>query len=274
MVNTDGLADFLRARRDLVTPADVGLPDGERRRVEGLRREEVAMLAGISTEYYLRLEQGREHRPSDAVLEGLARALQLSDDATEYMRSLARPTPRRRRRVPLERVDPRIQSLIDSWPLNPTYVQGRRITILAANPMARALTPLFSTGVNLVRAMFLDPEVPSFVRNWDAISAMLVAYLRFLVVEEDVTDPGLQSLIGELSIGSARFRTLWARQDVKQKTTGPIMFDHPHVGQLDLRYRTLIVPEAGQVIVTYQAEPGSPSEERLRMLSSLVTREG
>ena len=121
METTRGLAAFLRARRELLKPADVGLPDSDRRRVEGLRREEVAMLAGISTEYYLRLEQGRDHQPSDQVLEGLARALQLDEDAGSYLRALARPAPRRRGRSVPERFDPAVQTLIDSWPLTPTF---------------------------------------------------------------------------------------------------------------------------------------------------------
>ncbi|HWX98587.1 MAG TPA: helix-turn-helix transcriptional regulator [Mycobacterium sp.] len=119
--NNPRLAAFLRARRELVKPADVGLPYSERRRVEGLRREEVAMLAGISTEYYLRLEQGRDHQPSDQVLDGLARALQLDEDAGNYLRALARPAPRRRGRSVPERFDPAVQTLIDSWPLTPTF---------------------------------------------------------------------------------------------------------------------------------------------------------
>src|ERR1700741_4442574 len=121
METSSGLAAFLRARRELLKPADVGLPDSERRRVNGLRREEGAMLAGISTEYYLRLEQGRDHQPSDQVLEGLARALQLDGDASGYLRALARPAPRRRGRSVPERFDPAVQTLIDSWPLTPTF---------------------------------------------------------------------------------------------------------------------------------------------------------
>src|SRR6202042_1843883 len=127
------LAAFLRARRELLKPADVGLPDSERRRVEGLRREEVAMLAGISTEYYLRLEQGRDHQPSDQVLDGLARALQLDEDAAGYLRELARPPPRPPRRSVPERVDPVVQTLIDSWSLTPAFVVNRNMTILASN---------------------------------------------------------------------------------------------------------------------------------------------
>ena len=270
MPESSGMATFLRTRRDLLKPADVGLREGDRRRVVGLRREEVAMLAGISAEYYLRLEQGRERQPSDQVLESLARALQLDDDAVQYMRNLARPAPHRRRRVSVEQLDPGIPTMIDNWRLTPAYVTGRHMTVLVANPMARALLPYFAPGVNLVRAVFMEPEVRTWVRNWGAVSAMKVSWLRFNIAEELSTDPELQSLIGELSMSSQRFRTLWARQDVKQKTTGPALIDHPQVGPLELRYRAFVLPETRQSLVTYYAEPGSPSEERLRLLSSLA----
>jgi transcriptional regulator with XRE-family HTH domain len=272
MPDPQSLAMFLRTRRDLLKPADVGLVEGERRRVAGLRREEVAMLAGISSEYYLRLEQGRERQPSDQVLEGLASALQLNDDATHYMRNLARPAPRRRRRgtASAEKFDPGLQTLIDSWHQTPAYIQNRQMTILAANAMACALTPFFAPGVNHMRSVFLEPDLNAWVRNWEEVTAILVSSLRFNVADENSNDPELQSLIGELSIASQRFRTLWARQDVKQKTTGPAVFDHPQVGLLELRYRTFVVPETRQVLVTYYAAPGTTAEERLRLLSTLA----
>lgn len=270
MPSPNGLALFLRTRRDLVKPAAVGLPDGERRRVAGLRREEVAMLAGISPEYYLRLERGRDRQPSDQVLDGLARALLLDDDAAEYMRNLARPAPGWHRRCCSERVDPGVQSLIGGWVSNPAYVQSRGMTVLAANPLARAVWPFFDPGVNLLRAAFLEPEARTLLRNWDAITTILVAWLRFLVGTENTSDPELVTLIGELSMASQRFRTLWARHEAKQKTVGAAVFDNPQVGALDLRYRTLLLPETRQFIVVYQAEPGSPSEERLRLLSTLA----
>jgi transcriptional regulator with XRE-family HTH domain len=272
MPDQQALATFLRARRDLLKPTDVGLAEGERRRVAGLRREEVAMLAGISAEYYLRLEQGRERQPSDQVLEGLASALQLNDDATEYMRSLTRPAPRRRRggADSEEKVDPGLQTLIDNWHLTPAYVQGRHMTVLVANPMARALLPYFAPGVNLLRSVFMEPELRTWVPNSEQIADMLVSWLRFNIAEDSPIGPELQSLIGELSIASQRFRTVWARQDVKQKTSGPALFDHPQVGPLELRYRGFRLPETCQALVTYYAEPGTPSEERLRLLSSLA----
>jgi transcriptional regulator with XRE-family HTH domain len=270
MVDPNGLATFLRAQRDNLKPADVGLPHGERRRVAGLRREEVAMLAGISTEYYQRLEQGRERQPSNQVLDALARALQLGDDATDYMRNLARRADAPRHRVAGELFDPGVQTLIDSWHLTPAYVQDRRMTVLAANALAQALLPYFAPQMNLLRALFLEPETQAMLRNWNAISATQVSWLRFMLAEDRSSDPELQSLIGELSIVSQRFRALWTSYDVKRGTSGPVFFEHPQVGPLDLRYRVLVLPETRHALVTYYAEPGSPSEERLQMLSSLA----
>ena len=265
-----GLAAFLRARRELLKPADVGLPGSERRRVEGLRREEVAMLAGISTEYYLRLEQGRDHQASNQVLEGLARALQLDEDATSHLRDLARPAPRRRARSIPERFDPAVQTLIDSWPLTPTFVLNRNMSILASNPMARALSRVFTPGENLLRATFLEPDMRTLYCDWDRLTSRIVPLLRALLGAE-APDRELVELVGELSIASKRFATLWARYDVKHWTSGPTAFYHPQVGHLDLHYTILHLPERRQMIVTYHADPGSPSEESLRLLASLTT---
>ena len=174
VADTDALAQFLRARRELVHPADVGLPEDGRRRVVGLRREEVAMLAGISAEYYLRLEQGRDRHPSEQVLDGIARALQLEDDAASYMHNLARysrPKPRRRTRR-ARRVDPALQDLIDSWPLTAAHIQDHTLTVIAANRLACALTPYWAPGVNSLRAAFLEPEMRDFYENWDELAAL------------------------------------------------------------------------------------------------------
>ena len=205
------------------------------------------------------------------MLESLANALQLNDDATQYMRNLARPAPRQRRYGSVEKVEPGLQTLIDNWHLTPAYVQNRHMTILIANPMARALSPYFAPGVNHLRSAFLEPEWPALVRNWEIVNAILVSWLRFNIAEESPSDPELQSLVGELSLRSQRFRTLWARHDVKQKTTGQGLFDHPLVGPLDLRYRALMLPETRQTVVTYYAAAGTPSEDRLRLLSSLAS---
>jgi transcriptional regulator with XRE-family HTH domain len=214
MATSSGLATFLRARRELLKPADVGLPDRERRRVEGLRREEVAMLAGISTEYYLRLEQGRDHQPSEQVIDGLARALQLDEDAASYLRELARPAPRPRRRSVPERFDPAVQTLIDAWPLTPAFVVNRNMTILASNRLARTLSRFFTPSENLLRAAFLEPEMRLLYCDWDKFTTRMVPFPR-AVLGAETPDRELVELIGELSIASKRFATLWARHDVQ-----------------------------------------------------------
>jgi transcriptional regulator with XRE-family HTH domain len=270
MATSSGLASFLRARRELLKPADVGLPDRERRRVEGLRREEVAMLAGISTEYYLRLEQGRDHQPSEQVIDGLARALQLDEDAAGYLRELARPAPRRRRRSVPERFDPAVQALIDTWPRTPAFVVNRNMTIIASNRLARALSHFFTPGVNLLRAAFLESEMRVLYRDWDKFTTRMVPFLR-AVLGAEPPDRELVELIGELSIASKRFATLWARHDVKLRSTGPAAFYNPQVGALDLHYTILHLHDQRQMIVTYHADPGSPSEESLCLLTSLTS---
>jgi len=144
------------------------------------------------------------------------------------------------------------------------------MNVLVANEMARALLPYFTPGANHLRFVFLEPEMRTWVRNLDEVADILVSWLRFNIAEESPSDPELQSLIGELSIASQPFRTLWARQDVKQKTSGPALIDHPQVGLLELRYRTFVLSETKQALVAYYAEPGTPSEDRLRLLSSLA----
>jgi transcriptional regulator with XRE-family HTH domain len=265
------LGEYLRVRRERLRPDEVGLPAGARRRVPGLRREEVALLAGISAEYYLRLEQGRDRHPSEQVLDGLARALQLDADAETYLYEVARSGRPPRRRPPRpERVSPRVQSLIDNWTTTPALVRGRLMTVLGANAMAVALSPFFAPGVNLLRAAFLEPEMREFYRDWDEMTAKTVAYLRS-IVGAGVDDPRLAELIGELSLSSERFRMLWARQDVRLRTSGVTGLLHPQVGPLDLHYEKLALPGApDQMLITYHAEPGSPSYERLQLLAHLV----
>ncbi|MFB9247726.1 helix-turn-helix domain-containing protein [Sphaerisporangium melleum] len=273
MATKSELGAYLKVRRERLRPEEVGLPAGSRRRVPGLRREEVALLSGISVEYYLRLEQGRDRHPSDQVLDGISRALRLDADADAYLRELARPARPATRRAPRpERVASSVQNLIDQWTTTPALVHGRYLTTLAANPLAIALSPAFRPGVNTLRAAFLDPEMREFHRDWDEMTAKAVAYLRS-VVGGAGEDPRLLELLGELSLHSERFRTLWARQDVRHKTSGVSRMVHPQVGPLDLRYEKLALPGApGQMLVTYHAEPDSPSFERLQLLAHLTTR--
>jgi transcriptional regulator with XRE-family HTH domain len=265
------IGEYLRARRELVRPEEVGLPDlgSGRRRVPGLRREEVAMLAGVSADYYVRLEQGRDQHPSEGVIEALGRALLLDDDAIAHLRGLATPTARRRRapRRP-ERVPPGILELLDSLHETPAYVYGRYLDVLAANPLASALVPYYRPGVNLVRASFLDPAIDEFTGNRDRATETSVAALRALT-GPDVDDPRLEELVGELSVRSERFRQLWARHDVRPKRSGRSKIEHPGVGTLDLGYEKLPIADSDRLtLCLYHAEPGSRSAQALALLAS------
>jgi transcriptional regulator with XRE-family HTH domain len=263
---------FLRARRELVRPEDVGLPDFGRRRVPGLRREELAMLAGVSADYYVRLEQGRDQHPSEQVLDALARALQLDDDTTAHLHELARPAPRRRRRAPVraERVRPSLVALLDSWTLTPATVLGRCLDVLASNALAAALHPACAAGGNMVRMTFLDASTIDRYPEIAQIRADTVAALR-ASMGPDLDDPALTDLVGELSLKSEEFRHLWARHDARDKKAGRKRILHPQVGELELAYETFSVNGApGQQLVTYHADPGSTTEQALALLSSMV----
>ncbi|WP_026876735.1 helix-turn-helix transcriptional regulator [Jiangella gansuensis] len=264
------LGDFLRARRELARPEDVGLPAGwGRRRVPGLRREEVAMLAGVSADYYVRLEQGRDKHPSEQVVDALARVFGLDDDAAAHLRELARPTPRRRRAPSRpEKPTPGVLRLLERWPDTPALVLGRYLDVLAANRLALALNSCSGLGVNQVRAVFLDPAARDIYPDWDTVALETVASLR-AAAGADLDEPRLTELVGELSLKSDQFRRLWARHDVRPKTSGTKRFMHPLVGELTLAYDTLAVASApGQLLVAYHAEPGSPSERALALLGS------
>jgi transcriptional regulator with XRE-family HTH domain len=268
------LGEYLLARRALLRPDQVGLPDSGRRRVPGLRREEVAMLAGISPDYYLRLEQGRDHHASPQVIDALARALQLDEPATAHLHALSQPAPARRRPEERERPPESIERLIASWPSTPAFVQGRYMDVLAANAMASRIAPTILTpGVNLVRATFLDPEVPRLLPDWETVARGAVARLRGLA-GADVDDPRLAELVDELSGRSDRFRHLWARHDVDVATVPTRTINHPLVGPLELRTETLAITEtAGQHLIIYHADPGTPSAHALTRLSRIAARE-
>jgi transcriptional regulator with XRE-family HTH domain len=262
---------YLRARRELVRPEDVGLPEGNtRRRVPGLRRSEVAMLAGVSAEYYMRLEQGRDQHPSPPVLDALARALALDEDATAHLHRLAAPRSRRQPpRSRLERVAPAIAQLIDSWDTTPAYVQGRYLDILAVNSLAAAMAPFYALGTNLLRAAFLDARVRDMLPGWEQTTESMVAGLR-ATIGPDTDDLRLNELVGELSVRSTRFRSLWARHDARPKPPGPTIMNHPQVGRLELRYHRFLIPSAeGQEIIVYHADRGSRTAESLALLASM-----
>jgi len=269
MDSSNQLGEFLRARRELTRPEDFGLPDPGRRRVPGLRREEVALLAGMSADYYIRLEQGRDKHPSEQVIEALARVFTLDEEGVAHLRALARPAARRRRRPSQpERVSPRLERLLDAWADTPALVLGRYLDVLANNKLASVVNHCSVKGQNQLRVMFLDPETRRIYADWETVAAETVATLR-TSAGTDLDDPRLTELVGELSLKSEDFRRLWARHDVGAKVAGVKRYIHPLVGDLTLEYETFSVNgQQGQFLIVYHAEPGSPSEHALKLLSS------
>jgi transcriptional regulator with XRE-family HTH domain len=276
------LGDFLRARRSLVDPSDHGIRDGGRRRVPGLRREELAFLAGVSAPYYARLEQGRDRAPSPEVLGAIAAVLRLDPEAVSHLHRLAAPARvegarlagRGRPRTPRpSAVSPLVRRLIDDLSDHAALVVGRYRDVLAANPLATALNPGFAVGHNLVRDTFLDPAARTLYPAWRDVAIGAVAGLRASAGEQP-DDPALQDLVGELSVRSEDFRTMWARHDVHAKTNGMKRYQHPAVGGLDLEYQTFAVNGSdGQVVHVFSAQPGSPSADGLALLAATADHE-
>lgn len=264
------LGDYLRARRELVTPEDIGLPVHGIRRVPGLRREEVAMLAGISSDYYLRLEQGRDRNPSAQVLDALARVLRLDETATGHLHQLAAARPRAHRRPLRRTVPPATAQLLRAIGL-PAFVTDRSLDVIAANALATALVPSVRVGENRLRSFFLDPAEQALHTDWTHTASRCVAAFRRRL-GPDVDDPRVVRLVGELSLASEEFRRVWARHDVRPLGTGPIGMNHPQVGELNLTMSKLDVdgPD-GMMLALYHAEPGTEDAERLALLASLTT---
>jgi transcriptional regulator with XRE-family HTH domain len=275
-VRTD-IREFLSTRRARITPEQAGLPvyGGARRRVAGLRREEVALLAGISTEYYTRLERGNATGLSDSVVEGIAHALQLDQAERTHLLDLLRSagTSRRppRRRPAAQRVRPTVQRVLDSMTGTPAFVLNGRLDVLTANALGHALfAPVFANPVrpsNTARFVFLDPLALDFFRAWDSVANDTVATLR-AEVGRDPYDRQLSDLIGELSTRSNEFRTRWAAHNVRIHATGTKLLHHPVVGDLDLPFESFPLADSSQSLVTYTAEPGSPSQDALNLLAS------
>ncbi|MGW8777072.1 helix-turn-helix transcriptional regulator [Streptomyces sp. NPDC055796] len=264
------LGEFLRARRAGVRPRDVGMPDHGVRRVAGLRREEVAVLAGVNADYYTRLEQGRERHPSAQVLDALGRALRLDPDACAHLHQLAGTAPP----VPLtptapDHISPALRQLLDGYPGAPAFVINRALDILAANALARALYSPFEPADNLARMVFLDPAGRHFHARWGYTAQTVVAHLRQAAgLEPD--SPRLRSLVRDLTEHSADFTRLWNAHAVRGKTSDAKDFLHPDVGPLTLTYQAFDVREApGQQLVVYQAEPATPSAQALTLLGTL-----
>ncbi len=268
------LSEFLRTRRARLKPEDVGLPDfGRHRRVPGLRREELAQLAGVSVAYYTRLEQGNGRNVSAEVLDSIARALRLSDAEHAHLTHLARPRPQRRKHAyRAQQVRPSLRQLLDTFEGTPAYVTGRRTQILAWNRMAAALfgdwSELPAQERNWARLVFLRPDYRQLFADWESKATDIVGMLR-MNAGRHPDDPQLSALVGELSVKSPEFRQLWARHDVKEKSHGVKALRHPLVGDLTLNFESFQPPaEPEQMLITYHAEPGTPSAEALRLLAS------
>ncbi|MFD4595574.1 helix-turn-helix domain-containing protein [Streptomyces rubiginosohelvolus] len=269
------LSEFLRTRRAKLQPQDVGLPDfGRHRRVPGLRREELAQLAGVSVAYYTRLEQGNGRNVSAEVLDAIARALRLTDAEHAHLTHLARPARHKKKRRParVQRVRTGLLYLLDNMDGIPAYVTGARSDILAWNSMAAAVFgdwgALPPGERNWARLVFLSPGYRDLFVNWDSKASDMVSYLR-LYAGCHPDDPELSALVGELSVKSDEFRRLWATHNVKEKGHGVKLVRHPLAGDLTLSYETLNLPDdEEQHLVTYHAEPGSESAQALRLLAS------
>jgi transcriptional regulator with XRE-family HTH domain len=260
------LGEYLRARRALVTLEQLDIPAGSNRRVPGLRREEVALLAGISADYYLRLERGRDKSPSPQVLESLARVLRLDEVEAEHLLSLGSPRPRIRRQRRIERVPARLHHLLTALDV-PAFAEGRNLDVLASNSLAVAFSPRLTSGQNRLRSLLLDPEEREFHEDWNrAVSDAVASFRRS--IGDDVTDGRAIELVGELSLASARFRSLWARHDVRRLEGGTATVNHPTVGALRLHREKL--PIGDLILVIYYPEAHSDSAEKLRHLASLT----
>jgi transcriptional regulator with XRE-family HTH domain len=277
--NRQEVREFLMTRRARITPDQVGLPVSRGRRVPGLRRSEVATIAGLSVEYYARLERGQIAGASAGVLDALARALQLDDTERAHLLDLARaadgiPTSGRPRRraagKPASR--PSLQWALESIRDAVAFVRDPHQNLLATNALGRAFySPVIGEGgrlPNLARFQFLDPASRDFYPDWELFAGMCVGIMR-TEAGRDPHDRGLQDLVGELSTQSEVFRRLWSAHDVRTHGTGTKRFTHPLVGELTLAYEELaITAEPGLVLMVYTAEPGSPSAERLQLLAS------
>ncbi|WP_377267788.1 helix-turn-helix transcriptional regulator [Peterkaempfera sp. SMS 1(5)a] len=277
MDNREEVREFLISRRARITPERAGLPTGSKRRVPGLRRSEVAALADVSVEYYAKLERGNLAGASPQVLEAVARALQLDDAERAHLLHLAQAADgsdtlaRPRRRGKPWTAHPSLQWTLDAVTAGPAFVRNGRMDLLAANQLARAFyADAYASGPqpNLARFQFLDPVSHRFYPDWDLAADIAVAILR-TEAGRDPHDKDLHDLVGELSTRSDEFRTRWGAHNVRHHGTGTKRFHHPVVGELTLAYEGLQMAAApGLVLTIYTAEPGSPSEEGLRLLAS------
>ncbi|CAM5408024.1 hypothetical protein SALBM311S_04486 [Streptomyces alboniger] len=263
------LGSYLRARRELVSPAQAGIPPGGNRRVPGLRREEVALLAGISPDYYLRLERGRDKNPSPQVLESLARVLCLDDIERTYLLGLTAARPRAPRRKRPEHVPARVHQLLAHLQI-PAFVEGRAFDVLTSNPMAVALSPRLRPGQNRLRSFFLDPEEQALHQDWDKAAASFVAALR-TTIGDDTDNPRFVELVGELALSSQRFRILWAR------TTSAISMEalRPSTTPSSVNCGSTATnsPSTTSSSSAHYPDKDSDSDEKLQLLAALSQSE-
>ncbi|ORI26659.1 helix-turn-helix transcriptional regulator [Rhodococcus sp. 1168] len=271
------ISTFLRSRRARVQPSDLGLPPGTgARRTAGLRREEVAAIAGVSVDYYTRLEQGRERNPSEAVLEALARTLLLGVEEREHLFRLAahagKPRRARTASTPTRQVRPAVRQLLDTVGAAPAYVLSRTNDLLASNPAGTALLAGIDQWPaprwNTIRYIFLHPTARTLFVNWNAIAHGAVAHLRAMAGIAP-NDRELAELIAELDTKSEEFPRMWRLHDVRSLSAGRKLFDHPKVGRMELNYEVLDVAGADQRLVVYQAEPGTPDYDAMLLLNML-----
>jgi transcriptional regulator with XRE-family HTH domain len=266
------LGDFLRSRRAETHPDLVGVPVAAGRRVRGLRREEVAQLAGVSVDYYTRLEQGRHTSPSGSVLDALAGALGLDAAGRAHLHDLAGPATLRNERPVVQRVRPAVHGLLESFGDLPAFVVGRRADVLASNALARSLlvdwNALPARQRNYVRWLLLDPAARALFLDWEVLAAEAVGTLR-LDAGRHPEDPLVNSLVGELTIGCPEFGRWWSDRRVHERTHGVKRLRHPVVGEITVAFEALVLAgDADQTIFVYSAEPGSASADNLRLLSS------
>ncbi|KMS90664.1 helix-turn-helix transcriptional regulator [Prauserella rugosa] len=267
---SSALGDYLSTRRARVTPAEANLPVTGHRRVPGLRREEVAALAGISADYYVRLEQGRERTPSAQVLEALSVALRLGDDGRAHLFRLAGLAPTAVPRAVIDRVEPSLLRLMDNWPDNAALIYNRAYDVLASNEIADALFQDFGPEHNLMLLVFLSPRARQFYVDWPRVAANSVAGFR-LNHAAAPDDPRIRSVLTTLLEQSAEFRDLWARHDARGKAAETKTFEHPDVGTITLSMQTFDVRSSpGQELVVYHAEPGTPSATAMALLGTMA----
>ncbi|RDH75835.1 XRE family transcriptional regulator [Mycolicibacterium moriokaense] len=274
---TKDIREFLMSRRAKIRPDDVGLNPGVRRRVSGLRREEVAQLAGISTEYYTQVERGNVTGVSDDVLHAVSRALRLSDDETARFFDLVRAAVGTRavprsKRASAPKVPDGVQALMDSMVASPAIVMDGTLDILAANPLGRALyAPVFDRAVekpNLARFIFFDPAAPQVFPDWNATADEAVGLLQTEAVRAPES-PAITQVVGELATRSTEFRTRWAAHNVTAHRHGTKRFSHPEFGELSLTYNVFeITAEPGLYLVGYTAEPNSSSTQAISIMAS------